>query len=61
MPTKPRRVEIVTRRLLKQKWYARFIADNGRVLARTEHYHNLEDLESMLEVYYPEWIIEVIS
>jgi hypothetical protein len=56
-----RHVEIVHRRRLKQKWYAKFIADNGLVLAVTEHYSNLDDLKAMLQNYYPDWIVEVTS
>jgi hypothetical protein len=52
-------IEIISRKFLKQKWYARFIADNGKILAVTEHYHNLSDLERMLEKYYPDWPIEI--
>jgi hypothetical protein len=50
-----RRVEIVRRTLLKQKWYARFHADNDLVLAHTEHYANLGDLQAMLNEYFPDW------
>jgi hypothetical protein len=57
----PRHVEVIHRRRLKQKWYARFIADNGLVLARTEHYNNLGDVITMLEEYFPDWSVEVIS
>ena len=54
-----RRVEIVRRGLFKQKWYARFVADNELTLARTtEHYHNLGDLKAMLAKYFPDWRIE---
>jgi hypothetical protein len=53
-----RYIEIVKRKWLKQKWYALFIADNGLVLARTEHYHNLVDIMDMLTKYFPEWPIE---
>lgn len=56
-----RHVEIIHRRRLKQKWYARFIADNGLVLAQTEHYHNLDDVKTMLANYFPEWPVEVVS
>ena len=48
---------IVWRGWLKQKWYAKFIADNGETLSVTEHYHNLNDLENMLDKYFPEWPI----
>lgn len=51
-----RRVEIIRRTLLKQKWYARFIADNDLTLTRTtDHYANLGDLEAMLAEYFPDW------
>lgn len=51
-----KRCEIVRRGVLKQKWYARFIADNNLTLARTtEHYHNLGDLKAMLAKYFPDW------
>jgi hypothetical protein len=53
-----RRVEIVRRTLLKQKWYARFIADNDETLSRTtDHYANLGDLTAMLNEYFPTWPI----
>lgn len=48
-------VEIVERGIMKQKFYARFIADNGQILSVTEKYNNLTDLKGMLEKYYPEW------
>jgi hypothetical protein len=48
--------EIVRRGAFRQKWYARFIADNNERLARTtEHYHNLGDLKAMLAKYFPDW------
>jgi hypothetical protein len=57
-----RHVEIVRHGLLKQKWHARFIADNHLVLARTsEHYHNLGDLKAMLAKYFPGWRIDVMA
>ena len=57
-----KRVEIVRRGYLAQKWYARFIASNGLKLARTtEHYHNLGDLKAMLATYFPDWPVYVIS
>jgi uncharacterized protein YegP (UPF0339 family) len=52
-------IEIVKRGLLKQKYYARFIGANGKVLAWTEHYNNLADLETMLGKYFPDWRITV--
>ena len=57
----PRHVEVIHRRRLKQKWYARFIADNGLVLARTEHSNHLGDVITMLEEYFPDWSVKVIS
>ena len=52
----PKRVEIVRRGVLKQKWYGRFVGDNNLKLAGTiEHYHNLGDLKAMLQKYYPDW------
>ena len=58
-PRVSRHVVIVRRGVLKQKWYARFVADNGLTLTRTtEHYHNLGDLKAMLAKYFPEWRIE---
>jgi hypothetical protein len=59
MVTELRYIEIVSRKILKQKYYARFIADNGKILAVTEHYYNLSDLERMLDKYFPEWPIEI--
>jgi uncharacterized protein YegP (UPF0339 family) len=53
-----RYVVIIKRTWLKQKWYARFVADNGKILAITEHYHNLKDLEDMLAEYFPDWDVE---
>jgi hypothetical protein len=59
METELKYIRIVPRKWLKQKYYALFIADNGKILAVTEHYHNLSDLERMLEKYYPDWPIEI--
>lgn len=57
-----RHVEIRRRGLLKQKWIARFIADNNLSLARTtEHYHNLGDLKAMLANYYSDWEVTVVG
>ena len=57
-----KRCEIVRRGLLNQKWYARFIADNNLKLARTtEHYHNLGDLKAMLQKYFPDWPVTILS
>lgn len=53
-----RYVEIVQRKWLSQKWYAKFRADNGEVLAHTEHYHNLTDLENMLHKYFSNWPVQ---
>lgn len=50
-----RHVQIIKRKRRKQKWYATFIADNGLILAHTEHYANLTDLGRMLREYFPEW------
>lgn len=58
MPVEPRYIKIVKRTRLKQKWYALFIADNGLILAQTEHYHNLGDLKDMLAKYFPYWSVE---
>ena len=53
-------MEIVRRGLFKQKWYARFVADNELTLARSsEHYHNLGDLKAMLAKYFPDWLVTV--
>lgn len=55
-----KRCEVVRRGLLKQRWYAVFIADNDLRLARTtEHYHNLGDLKAMLTKYFPDWPVTV--
>lgn len=51
-----KRCEINRRGMLKQKWSARFIADNNLTVARTsENYHNLGDLKAMLDKYFPDW------
>ena len=55
-----RHIEINRRGLLRQKWIARFIADNNETLTRTtEHYHNLGDLKAMLNKYFPDWRVEI--
>jgi hypothetical protein len=60
MTPSPRHIEIRRRGMLKQKWVARFVADNNLILARTtEHYHNLGDLKAMLAKYFPGWRIEM--
>ena len=61
-PSTAKRCEIVRSGVLRQKWYARFIADNNLKLARTtEHYWNLGDLKAMLAKYFPDWPIVVLS
>lgn len=60
MATTRKRCEIHRAGLLRQKWSAKFIADNNLTLARTsEHYHNLGDLKAMLEKYFPDWPVRV--
>jgi hypothetical protein len=49
--------QIVQRRRLKQKWHAKFVADNNLTLAHTENYANRADLENMLDKYFPDWPI----
>ena len=57
-----RKVEVRRRGLLKQKWAARFVADNNLSLTRTtEHYHNLGDLKAMLAKYFPDWTVTVVG
>jgi len=56
--TLSKRVEI-RKRPLRQKWYARFVAKNGKVLAHTEHYNNVGDLLTMIATYFPNWDVEV--
>lgn len=52
-----KRIEILRRWGMKQKYYGRFIATNGETLAHTENYSNLNDLIRMLAVYFPNWPI----
>ena len=56
-----RRVEIVKRGRFKQKWFARFIAENGKTLAHTETYTNQQDVKDMLHLYYPDWQVKTIK
>jgi hypothetical protein len=54
-------VEVVRRRRLKQKFYARFIADNGKILGHTEGYSNEADVKHMLTKYFPAWDVKNID
>ena len=54
-----KQVQVKRRRRLKQQWFARFVAPNGRVLAHTESYSNVEDVVSMLATYFPNWKLEI--
>jgi hypothetical protein len=55
-----RHVQVV-KRWGRQKFYAKFISDNNKVLAHTEHYVNFLDLTSMLATYYPTWEVKLPS
>lgn len=53
-----RRVYIIKKGWLKQKYYAVFKADgNSETLAHTEFYVSRADLVNMLETYFPFWNI----
>ena len=57
-----RHVEIHRRGILRHKWGARFVADNGEILTVTpsrQTYHNLGDLKAMLSKYFPDWPVQV--
>lgn len=53
------RVEVIRRRRLKQQWYARFVAKNGKILGHTEGYKNQADVMQMLATYFPAWDVKV--
>jgi len=57
-----RRVEVARKGVLRHKWGAKFLADNGEVLTLTparQTYHNLGDLTAMLKKYFPDWTVTV--
>jgi len=37
------KIEIIRTKLLRQKYHFRIVASNGRVLASSEKYYNLQD------------------
>jgi uncharacterized protein YegP (UPF0339 family) len=43
------KIEIIKKRLLKQKYHFRIVAKNGRTLASSENYNNLDDVLSAID------------